>query len=466
MSDLIHGIEVLELDTGVRPVSTVRTSVIGLVGTSPKGPVNTPVLLTGPLVARETFGTVGTLADALTAIYAQAGALVVAVNVLDPANAGHVETVADEDLGTPAQNAVVSLENPWVTEITSLTQDPGDGDIALTLGTDYTVEEDPETGITRITVLKDLSGDALEAAYKHLDLTAPDADDAAGTALNGKGVYALLGAESITGVAPRILVCPGFNHFATSPSVAVTTVPPALLAVASRLRAVAILDGPSTTMADAIAAEALVSGERSRGLLVDPWVDVSGVSMPASAYVAGLGSRSDNEHGFWRSWSNQPISGITGTARPVDFSLGDPASEADVLNGAHIATIINRNGFRLWGNRSLEKSDPKWKFLSVRRIADMINESLMRAHLWAVDRNITKTYVEEVVAGIESYLRQLQAQGAILGGSVWADPELNTPESIADGQVWFDFDFTPAYPAEKITFRSRLVNDYVETIFN
>ncbi len=30
----LHGVEVLELDTGLRPIRTVRSAVIGLVGTA------------------------------------------------------------------------------------------------------------------------------------------------------------------------------------------------------------------------------------------------------------------------------------------------------------------------------------------------------------------------------------------------------------------------------------------------
>jgi hypothetical protein len=94
----------------------------------------------------------------------------------------------------------------------------------------------------------------------------------------------------------------------------------------------------------------------------------------------------------------------------------------------------------------------------------MINDSLLRAHLWAVDRNITKTYVEEVIEGVNAYLRHLKAQGAILGGRCWADPELNSPTAIMEGTVYFDFDFTPPFPAEHITFRSHLVNNYMVEI--
>ena len=48
----LHGIEVIEITDGVRPIRTVKSSIIGLVGTAPeanatKFPLNTPVLIAG-----------------------------------------------------------------------------------------------------------------------------------------------------------------------------------------------------------------------------------------------------------------------------------------------------------------------------------------------------------------------------------------------------------------------------------
>lgn len=125
MSDLTHGIEVLEIDGGARPITTIRTSIIGLVGTASQGPLNTPVLITGQKNAAETFGTGGSIAAALEAIYAQVGALVIAVNVLDPANTSHATDVANESLGSGhVINDVIALANQHLTELTSLVQDP------------------------------------------------------------------------------------------------------------------------------------------------------------------------------------------------------------------------------------------------------------------------------------------------------------------------------------------------------
>jgi len=391
----LHGVEVLELDAGPRPVATVRSAVIGIVGTAPQAdaaafPLNTPVLIAGSRteaakLAVNSGASRGTLPDALDSILDQAGAIVIVVRVAEGVDS--TETLANVMGGVNSS-----------------------------------------TG-------------------------------------NYEGVHALLGAESKLGFSPRILLAPGFTHQRSSGSA--NAVVAELIGIAERLRAVIIADGPNTVDSAAIA----YAGDfgSARVYAVDPWVkkldsDGNEIMAPASPCVAGLIAKSDNERGFWWSPSNQSINGILGTGRAVDFALGDENCRANLLNEQNIATIIRQDGFRLWGNRSLS-SDPKWAFLSVRRTADMINDSLLRAHLWAVDRNISKTYVEDVTESVNAYLRHLTAIGAIINGRCWADPALNTPDQIAQGKIYFDFDFTAPYPAEHVVFRSRLTQDYLTEIF-
>ena len=390
----LHGVEVVEIDNGPRPIRTVRSSVIGLVGTAPDAdehsfPLNTPVLIAGSRLEAAKLGSTGTLPMAIDGIFDQAGALVVVIRVAEG-----------------------------------------------------TTEAETQTNV--------LGG--VDAAGQYL------------------GLQALLAAQSVAKVTPRILIAPGFTHQRpTDPDDEMrqlaNPVVAELLGIAERLRAVIIADGPNTT--DAAAIDYREDWGSPRIYVVDPHVKVmkSGavVTEPVSARVAGLIAKIDNDRGFWWSPSNNVINGIVGSHRPVDFALGDPSARANLLNENEVATIIQEDGYRLWGNRTCS-SDPKWAFLSVRRTADMINESLLRAHLWAVDRNITKTYVGEVTEGVNAYLRQLKAQGAILGGKCWADPDLNSPQSIQDGKIYFNFDFTPPYPAEHIIFRSHLVDDYLEEI--
>ncbi|WP_250294775.1 phage tail sheath subtilisin-like domain-containing protein [Wolbachia endosymbiont of Oedothorax gibbosus] len=272
-----------------------------------------------------------------------------------------------------------------------------------------------------------------------------------------QGIQAFLSSESIVHVAPRILIAPQFTHQlsvdAGNPVVA------ALIHIAEKLRSIIVADGPNTNDEEAIKWRKSVGS--SRVYVVDPWVRVfEEEEKPPSPFVAGLIAKVDSEQGFWHSPSNKEINGIVGTSRPIDFTLGDRSSRANYLNENEVTTIIHQNGYRLWGNRTCS-NDSKWAFLSVRRTADLINDSLLRAHLWAVDRNITKTYIDDVIEGVNSYLANLKAQGAIISGKCYATPELNTPANIASGKVYFDFEFTPPYPAEQITFRSHLVNSEI-----
>ena len=468
MADFLHGVEVLEVQGGIRPIRTVKSSVIGLVGTAPKGPVNTPVLISGSRAeGARIFGTgLGTIPDALDAIFDQIGATVVVVNILDPAT--HKVAVAEKDYVFGADDTV-QLDHRYAS---ALVVKDSTGVTAHDAGIDYSYDAD--TGI-----LTRLSGGVIPAAatvkvaYDRPDETAVTSADAVGETVAATGAYtgaqALLGASSVVKVVPKILVAPGFTSNTTPPGGAITGAPvtTGLVTVADRLKSIVVADGPDTNDADAITYRELFGSRRV--YVVDPWVKVldpdtdTVIAEGGSARVAGVIARSDNERGFWWSPSNREINGIVGTSRPVEFSLDDSNARANHLNENEVATIIQVDGYRLWGNRTCSR-DAKWAFLSVVRTADQINQSLLRSHLWVVDRNITKTYLEDVVDGVNAYLRELVGLGAILGGSCWVDPELNTPAAIAAGRVYFDFDFTPPTPAERITFRSRLVNDYLQEI--
>src|SRR5438067_5379842 len=86
----LHGVQVLDIDTGSRPVQTVQSSVIGIVGTAPDAdpiafPLNTPVLVAGSRTVAAKLDTKGagngTLPSAMDSIFDQIGAVVVVVRV-------------------------------------------------------------------------------------------------------------------------------------------------------------------------------------------------------------------------------------------------------------------------------------------------------------------------------------------------------------------------------------------------
>ncbi|MDR0078400.1 MULTISPECIES: phage tail sheath protein [Acinetobacter] len=81
-----HGVRVLELNEGTRPIRTVSTAVIGLVATAEDAdaaalPLNTPVLATDIKTALDKAGEKGTLARSLQAIADQTNAVTVIVRV-------------------------------------------------------------------------------------------------------------------------------------------------------------------------------------------------------------------------------------------------------------------------------------------------------------------------------------------------------------------------------------------------
>lgn len=468
----LHGVEVLDIDGGARPIQTVRSSVIGLVGTAPSAdpiafPLNTPVLIAGSrreAAKLDLLGTgLGTLPAAMDSIFDQTGAVVIVVRVEKD----------EEDAGTLANvlGGVNAINGQY------------EGVHAL-LGAESVVGFQPRILIAPGFTHTRVSGGITAVTVNTQGTGYTSAPTVSFTGGGGTGATAV--AVVTEGKVTAVQVTNPGSGYTTAPTVAFTggggTLAAAtasfgivgnatvaeLIGIAERLRAIIIADGPNTNDADAIGYAGDFGSDRV--YVVDPKViktDSTGFTVTewSSACAAGLLAKSDNDRGFWWSPSNQEINGIQGTARPIDFTLGDANSRANLLNESKIATIIRQDGFRLWGNRSLS-SDPKWAFLCVRRSADIINDSLLRAHLWAVDRGITKTYVDDVKEGVNNYLRHLVNIGAILGGECWADPDLNSADQIAQGKVYFDFDFTPVYPAEHVTFRSHLVDNYITEIFN
>ncbi len=287
-----------------------------------------------------------------------------------------------------------------------------------------------------------------------------------GVQANGKrtGLQALLDGKSRFNAQPRLIVAP--KHSATQ---AVAT---AMDSIAGKLRAVAIIDGPGTTDEAATTYAKLFGSKRL--YMVDPgvqfWDTTSGASgatvdAPASAWAAGLFAYTDSEYGFWSSPSNKEFVGITGTTRAIEYLDGDETCRANLLNNANIATIIRDDGFRLWGNRTLS-SDPKWAFVTRVRTMDMVMDAILYGHKWAVDRGITSTYIRDVTEGLQAFMRDLKAQGAIINFEVYADPLLNTASQLEQGKVYWNIRFTDVPPAENPNFRIEVTNQWLTEVLD
>lgn len=396
-TDFLHGVEVVTVASGPRPIQTIRSAIIGVVGTAPAAdddlfPLDTPVLVSSRS-GYAGIGATGTLPKALAGIFDQFSPFVVLIRVDDGADA--------------------------------------DAALANVVGA-----VDGATGVRT-------------------------------------GIQAFRDAQATVGVSPMLLIAPGFTSVreeddANPGTYLKNAAAAALESVATALRAHAIIAGPNTNDADALD-YATDFGSR-RIYIVDPYAKVYDtvaedyVDEDPVARVAGLIAKVDAEQGFWKSPSNEELMGVDGLARPVDYAIGDPNTRANLLNENNIATIIRDEGYRLWGNRTAS-SDAQFAFLCVSRTADMIDLSIQRAHRWACDKGITRGYFDDVTSAVNSYLRDLEARGAIVGGKCWVDPDFNGTNEITNGHATFSYEFTPTYPAERVTFRSSITDDFLPNLF-
>lgn len=467
-TSFLHGVEVIVDDSQSRPIRTVRSSVIGLIGTAPLAdatdfPLNTPVLIANRLDFAK-VGATGTLPVALDQIYDQAGAVVVVIRVEEDVDSavtrtnviGGVNGTSGQYEGVQAFRAAKGQVGfaPKLLVAPGFTSDRSSNGI-LTIpvtagGSGYTSAP--------VVTITDANGVGAKATAVLGTSVGVNDDQVVSITITdpGEGYTA----PSVTIAAPDS----GTQATAGTPTTGAvrSRVVSEMLGVAEALRAIVIVDGPNST--DAAAIQIADDFGSPRIYVHDPNHLRNGASVPASPAIAGLINKVDNSQGFWTSPSNHEFNGMEGTARHIDFELGDTTSRANLLNELKIATTIREDGFRLWGNRTLA-SDPNYAFLSVVRTADMIAESIMQSHLWAVDRCITATFVQQVVEGVRSYLRSLMERGAILGGDAWFDPALNEANDIKNGQVKVSYHFTPCYPAERVTFVASVTDQYITNLF-
>ncbi len=462
MTDFLHGAEVLEIDDGIRSIQTVKTGVIGLIGTAPDAvaatfPLNTPVLLAGQQRLATDLGATGTLKDAIDGIFDQVGAMVVVVRV-------------EEDADAAIQMSNIIGDGPLMTGVHAFRAAEAEVKVSprILIAPGFTGLR--PTGVSQVNVTVGGTG-YTEATIAFTDGGGSGAE---ATPVIVGGVITSISITKAgfgyTGVPDITITGDGATAAATAVTGSVANgVVAELQGIAERLRATIFADGPNTTDAAAITYREDWGSDRIK--VIDPHAMVwdtdssSAVAQPTSALAAGQQAWLDANRGFWWSPSNRVLNGVIGIARPIDFNLSDTNCAANYLNENEVTTIVHKNGYRLWGNRTTS-NDPMWAFLSVRRTADAIYDSIERAHMWAMDRPFSAQLLRDIEGSVNAYLRELTSLGAILGGVAWIDGELNTAEVLQAGHFYMDFDIEPPAPMERLTFRAHRNNGYYETLID
>ncbi|WP_374961020.1 phage tail sheath subtilisin-like domain-containing protein [Spongiibacter tropicus] len=496
MSDQYHhGVRIIEKSEGARPIRTVNTAVIGLVGTAPD---STPaVAATGQIgvVASDT-------AIALTsALIGQAGNSVT-ITVVDTGEVDEALAVAVDGnditvtLATDGTGDVTSTAADVINEITSeasalvtaanATGSDGSGvmiaeaKVTLTGGVN-----EPFPLNTPVLVLGnrakaaqlDSTGRglgtlpaAMTAIFDQIGAmvvvvrVAEGIDDAAtttnviGSVVDGKatGLLALKDAQAQLGVKPRILGVPGLDHL--------TGVIAAMVSVADDLRAFAYAYISADTMEAAVTARDSYGSKR----LMLLWPEFAGwntalnaeVALTSTARALGVRARADNEVGWHKTLSNIEVNGVTGISKSVHFDLTNVNTDANYLNGNEITTLIRSSGFRFWGSRTCS-NDPVFAFESAARTGDILADTIAEAHMWAMDKPMSKVLIKEIVEGINAKFRSLKASGYIVDAYAYVDTDLNTTEQLAAGKLTISYDYTPVPPLEDLTFIQTITDRYL-----
>lgn len=460
-ANFLHGVETIDIVKGARPIREVKSAVIGIIGTAPIGPVNAPTLALSDRDAA-TFGNAlpgFSIPQALDAIFDQGAGTVIVINVLDPAT--HKTAVVAEVVTLSADGVGKTAKPYWVgaATITNST-----GDVTYVSGTDYT--PDPATGqFVRISTGAIGANASVKVSYSYTDPTKVQAADIIG-AIDGAGrrtgMKALQDTHNLFGFSAKILIAPGYSTL--------NAVSTEMIAVASKLRAVTLIDAPiGATVAQVLAGRG-PSGSinfntsSERAVLCYPHLKVYDTVTgqdrlePYSQRLAGVMAAKDNELGYWWSPSNTEIKGIVGVERLLTAGINDPQSEANLLNEAGVVTIFNSfgTGIRSWGNRSAAwptVSHPK-NFINVRRTADILHESVEYAMLQFIDQPITRALIDAITESVNAFVRTMIGRGAVVDGSCTYDPARNPPSEVALGHLTFSLTYMPPPPAERISFES------------
>lgn len=220
----------------------------------------------------------------------------------------------------------------------------------------------------------------------------------------------------------------------------------------------AILDCPETIEKGGV--ETIPRPRPSKhGAIYFPWIEVASpvhgrVMAAPSGFVAGIYARCDAERGVHKAPANELVRGALGLKYLIT------TGEQDLLNprGINCIRSLPGSGIRVWGARTLS-DDPVWRYVNVRRLFLMTEQSIERGTGWVVFEPNDERLWKRLSRDLTAFMLRLWRQGALFGKTpeqaffVKCDSETNPEEVINAGRVVVDIGMSPVKPAEFVVFR-------------
>lgn len=185
------------------------------------------------------------------------------------------------------------------------------------------------------------------------------------------------------------------------------------------------------------------------------------VVMPPSPAVAGVYSSVDASRGVWKAPANFGLQDVIGPVFQISDEL-QGGMNIDATSGKSINAIraFTGKGTLVWGARTLDGNSNDFKYISVRRLFIMVEESARKAaNVFVFEPNDGNTWVK-IRAMIENFLTNLWRLGALAGSkpeqAFYVKVGLGqtmTFDDILNGRMIVEIGMAPVRPTEFIILR-------------
>jgi uncharacterized protein len=186
-------------------------------------------------------------------------------------------------------------------------------------------------------------------------------------------------------------------------------------------------------------------------------LSVSMNTVPPSGAIAGIYAKTDATRGVWKSPANVSINGIIGLTDDINDAQQEDMNIHETGKSINAIRKFTGKGFLVWGGRTLAGNSNDWRYINVRRLANMIEESVKKACMQFVfEPNVSLTWVS-VKGMIDNFLTTLWKDGALAGAkpehAFFVSVGLNetmSAQDILEGRMIVKIGYAPSRPAEFI----------------